>query len=194
MSDYREASEMNIDTMHDGDMSENIHHPPRSATELNALNAFIWRQRSEWLNDKLQDENLCLIANHDLTSELSRDIPFHIRLSVEGALAKAEFVRDSLFRAMGRLGGKAEKPDALQIVILEAVRERPNIGRRELFHLMRKLAKEGHAVVLQVDQKGDLLIDQNERIYFMENGKKSSSPVLGLKDRLYRAKKKIKSR
>src|SRR5450755_1251458 len=104
-------------------MYETIHHPPRSVAELNSLNALVWNQRSEWLEAKLNDQDLCLIAYDDLTSELGRKLPFHDRLSFEAALAKAEATIVLVRRAIGRRGGKAERTDPLQIVILEAVRE-----------------------------------------------------------------------
>ncbi len=196
LPDYEKSSDMNIDTMHDGEMSEIIHHPPRSVAELNALNHLVWGQRAEWLDDKLEDEYLCLMANNDLISESTRkpEIPFHSRLSFEGALKKAEPTRDLLFRAFAHRGGKADKPDALQIVILEIVSEHPNIHSRDLLHLLRKFARESHAVVRKVDQTSTLLGDQKEQIHFMDNRKRLTSPVSGLKDRLCRARKKIKSR
>jgi hypothetical protein len=185
---------MNIGPMHDGVMSETIHHAPRSAAELNSLNALVWSQRSEWLEAKLNDQDLCLIAYNDLTSELSRKLPFHDRLSFEGALAKAEATIVLVRRAIGSRGGKAERTDPLQSVILEAVREQPTIQRNELLHLLRKLAREEHAVVWQVDEKSRLLVDQEEQIHFMDGGRIATAPVSGLKDRLFRARKKIRSR
>jgi hypothetical protein len=193
-SDHQKSSDMKIGSMHDGGMYETIHHPPRSAAELNSLNALVWSQRSEWFEAKLNDEDLCLIAYDDLASEWNEKLSFHDRLSFEGALARAEAKIVSVRRAIGRRGGKAERTDPLQNVILEAVREQPTIQYSELLNLLRKLPAKGHAVVCQVDQKSSLLVDQKEQIHFMDGGRIATAPVSGLKDRLSRARKKIRSR
>jgi hypothetical protein len=53
----------------------------------------------------------------------------------------------------------------------------------------------GSGTVASIDNESDVLADAPRMIHFAEdNGKLMTAPLSGLKDRLFRAKKKINSR
>jgi len=91
------------------------------------------------------------------------------------------------------MGGKAKKPNALQGVIEEIVREDPNITEPQL---PEKLAGDaGAGVVEKIDKPSDRVLECDPLYihYFDEDGRPRTAPLGGLKDRLFRAKRKIRN-
>jgi hypothetical protein len=175
-------------------MPEHIPNQPVTLADVNILNRIFWRKQSELLDRRMQDPDLRQTAMDDLKSEEAMMVPVKNRKSLEQALYKAEKSRNIFLRTFSRKGGRAAKTDGLRGVILEIVRAEPDIKTRQLQHKLRNLAQEGHSVVFKVDRKSDLLVDQAEQIHFRDNGRETTSPVSGLKDRLFRAKNEILSR
>src|SRR6202451_1167090 len=170
-------------------MLENMPNQRLRLANINLQNQQFWLEQSELLSRRIQDTTLRDIAMADLSAEAAMMVPVRNRKSLEQALSHAEKSLGIFQRNFSRKGGKAAKIDGLQRVILEIVRATPDINTQRLLQKLRKMANEGHPVVLKVDQKRELLDDQTEQIHFKNGGMDKTSPVSGLKDRLSRAKK-----
>lgn len=160
--------------------------------DINERNRQFWRVESDLLNRRMADEFLYEVARTDMSSETLRQVPIKSQKSLEQALADAEKVRRIYQSVLARKGGKAFKGDALQLVIEAVVLKNPTMTIRQLFF---KLKDEiGQGTVTSIDEESDVRADEPRMIHFEEdNGKRMLAPLSGLKDRLFRAKKKIKS-
>jgi hypothetical protein len=78
-----------------------------------------------------------------------------------------------------------EKVDALQSLILSVVKKRPSIGVSELLDRIRDAAGPGRPIV-DVDEDSISFVGAKDRL--------REATIVGLKDRLWRAKKKLKSK
>ena len=88
--------------------------------------------------------------------------------------------------------GKAPKCNALQELILKLVRKYPNISEKELLQMLAGAA--GAGAVTSIDELPELLGGDTPCIHFVEDdGRSKTASVRGLKDRLSRAKAKIKN-
>ncbi|OAI14215.1 hypothetical protein A1507_15545 [Methylomonas koyamae] len=86
-----------------------------------------------------------------------------------------------IIRENKRAAGKKPKPDTLQILINQIVRNNPEISEKEL---LSKLEKEkGLGVIEDVEDIDIVFSDKNDQL--------KAARVSGLKDRLSRAKKKF---
>jgi hypothetical protein len=162
---------------------------PFELARINRRNQEFWLEQSELLTRRMSDETLYKIAMHDISEDA---VPVKWMKSLERVFAHAEVSRAIFQAAFSRKGGKVSKADALQCVIEELVNGQPKIAARQLICTLRKMAKE-HPVIVKVDQQASLLASKTAKVYFEDNGEQTA-PVSGLKDRLYRAKKKILSR
>jgi hypothetical protein len=165
---------------------------PASAAELKAMHQQFWLKQSELLNKRICDKDLYTIAMRTLESEQRMMVPVKNRKTLESALEDAEDSRRIFQSSFARSGGKTAKTDALQRRISEIVNREPNISCEQLLHKLRNLAKDGVEVVIDVDQRSDLLVDEVARIHFRDHRTTKTSPISGLKHRLSRAKKQNK--
>jgi hypothetical protein len=122
-----------------------------------------------------------------------RGAPVKNRMTLDGALAaeeqtalkSADHLEARVVSRRARRAGSVEKVDALQSFINSVVEKRPKIIVPELVDKIRAEAGSGGAIV-----------DLDERyIWFVgAHDQSRSATISGLKDRLSRAKKKIKSK
>ena len=161
---------------------------------INQWNQQFWLEQSELLNRRIQDPDLREIAMANLSAEAAMMVPVRNRQSLEQALAQAEKSRSIFQRSFSVRGGKAVKTDALQEWIIEMARAEPDLNTHELLRKMKKLVRMGNSIFTGVVRKCDSSEPESEHIRFDDNGESKTAPVSGLKDRLYRAKKKILSR
>ena len=95
-------------------------------------------------------------------------------------------------RMLARKGGKAPKGDALQELILAIVRKDPRISEKQLLDMLA--GEAGADVVTSIDEPSNLLAGDTPCIHFdNDDGRPKIASVQGLKDRLSRAKRKIKN-
>jgi hypothetical protein len=165
---------------------------PSAIAKINELSGQFWLKESELLILRMQDETLHKVAMEELSAQQVK--PVAHRDSLERIGARAERSRTIFQGDFSRKGGRAAKTDALQLLIIEIVRGQTDVTGRELLRKLREMAKEGHEVVIRIDEKPQLLCDQAPQVHFKGRGTDKTAPVSGLKDRLSRAKKKIVSR
>jgi hypothetical protein len=160
--------------------------------DINERNRQFWQVESDLLIKRIADGFLYEVARTDVCSEILRQVPIKSRKSIGQALADAEKMRHFYQSAFARKGGKAFKGDALQSVIEEIVLKNPTLTIRQLcFRLKDQI---GQGTVTSIDKESDVRADEPRMIHFEEdNGKRMLASLSGLKDRLFRAKKKIKS-
>jgi hypothetical protein len=158
---------------------------------LNKRNAEFWRTQEILKNKRMSDEAVLEIAVMDVNSELSRGVPLRQQQSFYQALEKAEKAKEIALTGLARKGGRAPKGDALQELILEIVRKDP-ISQAQLLDMLRGDA--GAGVVTSIDGPSPLLEGDTRCIHFVnDDGRPKTASVQGLKDRLSRAKRKIKN-
>lgn len=159
---------------------------------LNERNARFWAEQEILKNRRISDEAILQIAVMDVNSELSRGVPVRQQQSFECALEKAEKAKEIVLTAHARKAGKAPKGDALQELIVELARKDPNISEKELLQMLA--GEAGAGVVTSIDEPSELLGGDTPCIHFVEDdGRSKTASVRGLKDRLTRAKAKIKN-
>jgi hypothetical protein len=171
----------------------------RTLREVNERNCQFWLEQSSLMEQRVADEDVLCTAVNDLQSEALRQVPAYSRKSFEGALETATDVKLRFQRhaaksfqiAFSKKGGRTPKTDALQKLILQIVRESPDISQQQLLH---KLKKDGGGVVLGIDAENDVLRGDIREIHFVGRAEREETArVSGLKDRLSRARKQINS-
>jgi hypothetical protein len=160
-----------------------------SVKELNARNRTFWDLESAKTERRIADPLIFQRAVADIDSETRRLVPPQCQKSFEEALQEAEALyedpsfKQRVRRELSQLGGTAKKTDKLQALILEAVRGKPSITELELLGHLQSLEDLG---VIQEIAGGC--------IYFTNYGERTKkAPLSGLKDRLSRAKKALRS-
>lgn len=124
--------------------------------------------------------------------EILRGVPVKSRKSLEQALADAAGAKDVFHADLSRMGGRAHKSDALQDLILELVGEDQDITESELLDKLK--GEAGAGVVTSIDAPSELRSGDIQCIHFVNDDEKPKrASVYGLKDRLSRAKIKIKN-
>jgi len=183
----------------DLDIGENIdssiNHEPghfgRTLAEIKVIHREFWRGRAERQERQLADEDLVKEAFADLLELAELKVPFHKLRSFDMLLDRTEKrLTDHRARFLGevrqengRRGGKARKSDALQRLIDEIVARTPTIDCSTL--LQRLKIREKLGIIED--------IDEDEISFSAANGRSKSIRVTSLKDRLYRARKKVES-
>ena len=159
--------------------------------EINERNRKFWEAESAQAERRMADPDVFHRATLDMDGEAARLLPVYYQKSVEQALQDAEALFDDpalqkrAHRRLSRLGGSSKKTGALQEVILEAVRKHPEMTVQELLRHLQSLQCL-RQVVDDIDA---------EAIFFTDrDGHSKKAPVSGLKDRLSRAKKALRSR
>ena len=157
---------------------------PLTAKEINEINREFWARQNVLMEQRMADDAVCQVALARIESECSRGVPINKQVSFVAALEEAETNRGIFLSQLARKGGRAQKPDALQELIIRYARTAPNITIREL---REKLTRERHPDVISDIEDGEIWFNDRD-------GRLRSAVVSGLKDRLSRAKKKVRSR
>jgi predicted phosphohydrolase len=161
--------------------------------EINKMNADFWDVESKKLKERLKDPALRNAAMARLKSEALRGVRVHDQLTLDGALAEEEqmalknagHIEKRVISARARRAASMEKVDALQSFINLAVEQKPSIQVPELLDKVRAEAGSGGRIQEVVEGS----------IWFVGTHDKSrKSRISGLKDRLWRAKQKLKSK
>ena len=156
----------------------------RTAADINESNRAFWARQNALMEQRMADDAVRQDALARVESESSRGVPINKQVSLVAALEEAETSKGIFLSQFAGKGGRADKPDALQELIIEYARTVPTITEREL---REKLTRERHPEVISDIEDGE--IDFNDR-----DGRSKSALVSGLKDRLSRARKKVRSR
>lgn len=157
---------------------------PLTAKEINEINREFWARQNVLMEQRMADDAVRQVALARVQSEYSRGVPINKQVSLVAALEEAETIRGIFLSQLARKGGRAQKPDALQELIIEYAKTIPDITERKLQDM---LTRDRHPDV--ISDIGDGEIGFNDR-----DGHAKSASISGLKDRLSRAKKKVCSR
>lgn len=163
--------------------------------EFNKKNREFWAGQKILMDRRMSDRAILQTAVETIESETKRQVALRIQKSFEEALRDAEKAKQRFICQQAQLGGKAEKADSLQKIIIDIVRQSPEISFRGLLEELRQ--RHGDEIVDEVDGRN---------IYFRHAGSavmgegdaaaekkviSYSAPISGLKHRLTRARKKI---
>lgn len=166
---------------------------PVTPQGVNRRNQEFWLMQSQLRDRRMSDELLRSFAEMDMRSESVRGVPIKSEKTLEQALADAEMAKNTFQRAFSRKGGSAPRCDALQTLIEEIAAENQKIKPGQL--LIALSGPRGAGVIASVDKESDVKADEPRMIHFVEeNGMPKRARLSGLKDRLFRAKKKRASR
>jgi hypothetical protein len=156
-------------------------------TELNERNRWFWEGQNALRDRRMADQMIRETAYARAASELAR-VPIRHLASIEKLLEEAEGDKQRFLSLQGRRGGQAKGPDALGQAILDLVRKEPGMTVAELQGILTR-------------ERFPRLIEdvEDETIWFVQpdgskDGQSKKAPISGLKDRLSRAKKTLKSR
>jgi hypothetical protein len=171
-----------------------------SLRELNEINEIFHRAQSRLLRERIVQPDLYKIADRRLHSEVIRGVGLRERQTWGAALEEAERDRTDLEvelirgerRKFSAKGGRARKGDALSALIEKLVRQEPDLTEKDLLGKLE--AQVGEGVIESIGEENAALIGDSIQIKFWSDGRIKNVPVSGLKDRLSRTKKKIKSR
>ena len=167
--------------------------------EINAHNRTFWAEQSLLREERLKDPLLAEVLDHELRSYVIRRVPAQHQVSVERILERAKeikklvlasterSIRQDALKDQARKAGKCKGSDALQQLIVALVKKSPNITTARLLEKLE--AELWPAAVVEEVQEGKILF--RDRIGSREFSK--SAPISGLKDRLSRAKKLLRS-
>jgi hypothetical protein len=169
-------------------------------TEINEINAKFWEVESKKAELRMSDPLVRDIALARVESDFKRYIPARYQISLEAALAEAEQSK----RHFSRRGGRADKSDALQDFIIAVLRKRPKITVTLLLEKLKIAAQSGGAIEEVTNEEIAFVEPMNKRARRGatregQGGREPresasrSAPISGLKDRLSRARKKLKS-
>jgi hypothetical protein len=161
--------------------------------ELNKINAVFWEAESTKFQERMNNPVLREGAWARVKSEMRRLVTTRSLISFEEAIAQEgqtthkveRQIKQRIVSDFGRRGGSVEKVDALQSLILSVVKKRPSIGVSELLDRIRDAAGPGRPIV-DVDEDSISFVGAKDRL--------REATIVGLKDRLWRAKKKLKSK
>jgi hypothetical protein len=150
-----------------------------SLTEINHINQRFWRDQRVSMDERLANDAICETAIEAMQGIALPDLN-----SIYEALEYAERVGRRFLAWQARKGGYAPKADALQGVIDKIVTRRPSITLRELTRQMKL-----HQGIPPIQD-----IDDGSIWFTNRDGSTKKAPLTGLKDRLSRAKAKLRSR
>ena len=141
-----------------------------------------WTAEQAAAERRMGNPGVLELALSAMAAEMRRQLPLGWRVSIYDALREAETAKSGILFQQSRRAGSADKTDALQAFIIDAVRANRSITLAQLLDSLR-----------QQQQPGGWLEDiDQETIWFLDAKHRSkSAQVSGLKDRLCRARKKI---
>ena len=161
--------------------------------DLNRINAEFWEVESKNLEERMKDPVLREAAFARLRSERMRGVTVKEQITLDGALAaeeqtalkSADHIEARVVSRRARRAGSVAKVDGLQGFINSIVEKRPKITVPELLDKIRAEVGSGGPIV-------DL--DKTSIWFVGAHDQSRSATISGLKDRLSRAKRKMKSK
>jgi hypothetical protein len=156
--------------------------------KINENNSQFWERQNALLDRRIADKGLRKPALARLARERIRGLLVYYQTSIEQSLADAEEDRKWFLSRQARDAGRAKKPDALQQAILGLVGKDPSMTEAKLKDMLTR------------DRFPELIVEvDDETIWFVppdgsRDERLKGAPISGLKDRLSRAKKTLKSR
>jgi hypothetical protein len=166
---------------------------PLTLQEINEQNHRFWSVRNEIGARRMRHESLLDVAMEDIHSELIRGVSVRSQKSFDQALADAEMAMKTLQSGFARKGGRPTRCDALQGLIEEIAIENLEITPGQLRRELN--GDRGAGTILSIDEESDVKADESKMIHFVDDDETPKrAPLSGLKDRLYRAKRKLASR
>jgi hypothetical protein len=151
---------------------------------LNKQNVGFWQAQKDLMERRMADPPLLETAIETISSEAERQVPIRSQISFEQALAVAERAKSRFLIQQARKGGNVKKADSLNELILEIVRRRPAMTAAELLERLRQ----------QQYQNTIQDIDEHTIWFTTRDGRSKSAKISGLKDRLSRALRSLRSR
>jgi hypothetical protein len=153
-------------------------------SDLNRLNRDFWERERIYAESRMADATILKTGLELLNLDSQRGVPLCWQKPFEMALAEGERLKRLVMSQEGKKAGEAKKTDALQQVIVDVVRVRPDITSPQLRDYLRERCNtpplEG--------------IDGDAILFAGHGGRTGGAPISGLKDRLTRAKKSLRSR
>jgi hypothetical protein len=153
--------------------------------ELNEANSRFWREQRSSFDKRMANDAIRETAFEALQAQMLRAVPLPYQVPLEQLLQDADRAGRRFSIQQARNGGTARKADALQLLIEKIVTRQPDISENQLLEKLE--AYQATRTIIQAIEDGAILFTSN-------SGKHKEAPVSGLKDRLTRAKKKVRSR
>ena len=151
---------------------------------INRRNKEFWQNQKNLMERRMADHAIREYAFEVISGELRKNLPMYYQTPLEQALADAERVKRRFLSEQARAGGKVIKADALNERIGQIVKRRPSVTSDDLLEMLRE--ERGLGVIEDVEEG---------KIFFTTgNGRSKSAKISGLKDRLSRAKRPLRSR
>jgi hypothetical protein len=148
----------------------------QTLAELNRLAANHYKAEHAIFEARIQQRFLLTDGLKEIADEGLRQVPVRHRMSLEGALLRAEQRRHSWVASQGKKGGEKRPSDTLNTAIGQIVSENPKI---QCAALIEKLA-----FLPELEFEG-------ATIAYMNGTSEKQAPIVGLKDRLTRVRKKL---
>jgi len=156
----------------------------KSLKEINDLSCRFWNRERALLGRRMADKPIRETAFATICTEIIKAVPIFYRTSLNQALNDAELAKSRFLSEQARKGGNAKKTDKLQLLIEQIVAQRRPITVRQLENELR--ARQSIGAIEEIDEM---------RIWFTNhNGQSKTATLSGLKDRLSRARTKLRSR
>jgi hypothetical protein len=166
--------------------------------KLREVQRTFWAGQSALLLERVSDARLCMKAMAAVEADAMLNRPVGFRRPLEQILADAAQTVDqeeqegkqkrAILTEFSRKGGRAKKADVLQRFIEAIVARKPNIKEPDL---LQELKSEEYSAEISVVDDPEIEKDPKE-ISFVNNRRQKYVPLSALKDRLCRARKKMK--
>jgi hypothetical protein len=157
--------------------------PNREMELANSRSRAKWVEKSRMIDETLADEGTCALVLKDLARQTMYG-DFR-RYSLYESSIHATENQALVLSALGKKGKKARRPDAFDLLCADIVKRRPHLSEIDFVQAI-KAQHDPFGVVTDVDEAA---------IYVSIEGKLIQEiPISGLKDRLSRLKKKLRSR
>ena len=161
--------------------------PSLTFRKMNKHHNLFWAEQNTLREQRMKDDAVREAALGRLFDEQKRNVPVRNQATIEYLLAVAEAEKRRFLSQHARKGGQAKKTDALQQEIVKLVRRDPAITEARLKDMLTS------------DRFSELIVEfDEETISFQpgdsKHGRLKEARISGLKDRLSRAKKSLKSR
>ncbi len=169
--------------------------PNPALVEFNRRNREFWANQKSLMDQRMADGAILETAVETIASEAKRRVSVRSQISFEKALEDAAKAKRRFIGQQARSGGKAAKAGPLRKIIIDIVRQNPEIDAAGLLEELRH--RQGDGIIDEIDET---------YIHFRHAGKTAprhgdevietsvisvSTPISGLKHRLTRARKKI---
>jgi hypothetical protein len=155
---------------------------PDQMALLNARSRAKWVEKSRMIGETLADEGTCALVLKDLARQTMYG-DFR-RYSLYESSIHATENQWLVLSALGKKGKKARQPNAFDLLCTDIVKRRPHLSEIDFLEAIK--AQQGLGVVIDIDDAA---------IHVATDGKPIQEiPISGLKDRLCRLKKKLRSR